>query len=63
VLAIAFREAALHGTDEVQDNAGRCTGQQLHTIFAETRPFTAGPIRFDLPILSSLNPWALMLPP
>ncbi|MEQ4600076.1 MAG: chromate transporter, partial [Methylobacteriaceae bacterium] len=33
----------------------------LHTIFAETRPFTAGPIRFDLPILSSLNPWALML--
>lgn len=33
----------------------------LHTIFAETRPFAAGPIRFDLPILSSLNPWALML--
>ncbi len=33
----------------------------LHTIFAETRPFTAGPIRFDVPVLSSLNPWALAL--
>ena len=33
----------------------------LHTIFAETRPFTAGPIRFDVPILASLNPWALAL--
>jgi chromate transporter len=33
----------------------------LHTIFAEVRPFAAGPIRFDLPVLASLNPWALLL--
>ncbi|MDQ0522448.1 chromate transporter [Methylobacterium gregans] len=33
----------------------------LHTVFAETRPFTAGPIRFDVPVPSSLNPWALAL--
>lgn len=33
----------------------------LHTIFAEIRPFAAGPIRFDMPVLSSLNPWALAL--
>ncbi|MEA1834930.1 chromate efflux transporter [Methylobacterium durans] len=33
----------------------------LHTVFAETRPFTAGPIRFDVPVLASLNPWALAL--
>ncbi|WP_336489464.1 chromate efflux transporter [Methylobacterium nigriterrae] len=33
----------------------------LHTIFAEVRPFAAGPIRLDVPVLSSLNPWALLL--
>ena len=33
----------------------------LHTVFAETRPFTAGPVRFDLPVPASLNPWALAL--
>jgi chromate transporter len=33
----------------------------LHTIFAEVRPFAAGPIRFDVPVLSSLNPWAFIL--
>jgi chromate transporter len=33
----------------------------LHTVFAETRPFAAGPLRFDLPVLASLNPWALLL--
>ncbi len=33
----------------------------LHTVFAETRPFTAGPVSFDLPVPSSLNPWALAL--
>ena len=33
----------------------------LHTVFAETRPFAAGPIRFDVPVLGSLNPWALAL--
>lgn len=33
----------------------------LHTVFAETKPFAAGPVRFDVPVLSSLNPWALAL--
>jgi chromate transporter len=33
----------------------------LHTVFAETKPFAAGPIRFDVPVLASLNPWALAL--
>ncbi|MBN4097918.1 chromate efflux transporter [Methylobacterium sp. OT2] len=33
----------------------------LHTVFAEKRPFAAGPVRFDVPVPSSLNPWALAL--
>ncbi|WP_370693831.1 chromate efflux transporter [Methylobacterium sp. NEAU K] len=33
----------------------------LQTIFAETRRFTAGPIHLDVPVLASLNPWALAL--
>ena len=33
----------------------------LHTVFSETRPFAAGPVMFDLPLPSSLNPWALAL--
>ena len=33
----------------------------LHTVFAETRPFTAGPVSFDVPIPSSLNASALAL--
>jgi len=33
----------------------------LHTLFRQVRPFAAGPIRFDLPIASSLDPWALLL--
>ena len=33
----------------------------LHTVFAETQPFAAGPIRFDVPVPTSLNPWALAL--
>ncbi|MGA4552115.1 chromate efflux transporter [Methylorubrum aminovorans] len=33
----------------------------LHTVFAETRLFAAGPVRVDVPILTSLNPWALAL--
>ncbi|MGV7030515.1 chromate efflux transporter [Methylobacterium symbioticum] len=33
----------------------------LHTLFAESRPFAVGPVRFDVPVLSSLNPWALAL--
>ncbi|GJE47021.1 hypothetical protein GOFOIKOB_0040 [Methylobacterium tardum] len=33
----------------------------LHTVFAETRPLAAGPVGFDVPVLASLNPWALAL--
>jgi chromate transporter len=33
----------------------------LHTIFAQTRPFAVGPVSFDVPVLSSLNLWALAL--
>ncbi|KQP94078.1 chromate transporter [Methylobacterium sp. Leaf113] len=33
----------------------------LHTIFAQVTPFVAGPLRFDVPVLASLNPWALLL--
>jgi chromate transporter len=33
----------------------------LHTIFREMRPIAAGPIKLDVPVLSSLNPWALLL--
>ncbi|GJD31016.1 hypothetical protein PMNALOAF_2268 [Methylobacterium adhaesivum] len=32
----------------------------LHTIFAEVRPVSVGPLRLDLPVLSSLDPWALL---
>ncbi|MER2268200.1 chromate transporter, partial [Methylobacterium oxalidis] len=33
----------------------------IHTIFAEVQPVSAGPIRVDVPVLTSLNPWALIL--
>lgn len=33
----------------------------VHTIFRSVRPFTAGPLRFDMPLLASLDPWALAL--
>ncbi|WP_425374914.1 chromate efflux transporter [Methylobacterium segetis] len=33
----------------------------VHTIFAEVRPFAAGPIRLDVPVPASLDPWALVL--
>lgn len=33
----------------------------VHTIFRQVRPFTAGPVQFDAPVLSSLDPWALAL--
>ncbi|KAB1077523.1 chromate efflux transporter [Methylobacterium soli] len=33
----------------------------LHTIFAELRPAAAGPIRIDVPVWSSLDPFALGL--
>jgi len=33
----------------------------LHTLFRETRPFAAGPLDFDLPVLASINLPALLL--
>ena len=33
----------------------------LHTIFRELRLIEAGPFKLDVPVLSSLNPWAFML--
>ncbi|MFD0938456.1 chromate transporter, partial [Methylobacterium trifolii] len=33
----------------------------IHAIFSETRTVAAGPVRLDLPVLASLNPWALLL--
>lgn len=33
----------------------------LHTLFRATVPVAAGPIRFDAPILASLDPWAALL--
>ncbi|MEG3177280.1 chromate efflux transporter [Sphingomonas sp. RB3P16] len=31
----------------------------IHTLFRTVRPFTAGPVRIDLPVMASLDPWAL----
>jgi chromate transporter len=31
----------------------------IHTLFRSVRPFTAGPVRLDLPVLVSLDPWAI----
>jgi chromate transporter len=33
----------------------------LHTLFARTAPIAIGPARFDAPVLSSVDPWALLL--
>ena len=33
----------------------------LHTLFRETVAFALGPIRFDAPVLASLDPWAALL--
>ncbi|WP_246691552.1 chromate transporter [Methylobacterium sp. WL12] len=33
----------------------------LHTLFARLEPVAFGPIRLDLPVLASLDPWALLL--
>ena len=33
----------------------------LHTLFRTTVPVIAGPIRFDAPVLSSIDPWGLAL--
>jgi chromate transporter len=33
----------------------------LHTLFRATVPVAFGPIRFDAPVLASLDPWAMLL--
>ncbi len=33
----------------------------IHTIFAQVEPFRFGPLRFDNPVLTSANPFALLL--
>jgi chromate transporter len=33
----------------------------IHTVFREARPFVAGPLRFDMPVPASVDPWALLL--
>jgi chromate transporter len=33
----------------------------LHTVFREVRPVTAGPLRLDVPVLASVDPFALVL--
>ncbi|QNQ11859.1 chromate efflux transporter [Sphingomonas alpina] len=33
----------------------------IHTIFSAVQPFRAGPIRFDIPVLASVDLWALLL--
>lgn len=33
----------------------------IHTIFRTVQPFTAGPIHFDLPLLTSIDLWALAI--
>jgi uncharacterized membrane protein len=36
-------------------------GFALHTIFRDTVTVSAGPVRFDAPVLASVDPWALAL--
>jgi chromate transporter len=33
----------------------------LHTLFRQTEMFVLGPVRFDAPVLASLDPWATLL--
>ena len=33
----------------------------IHTLFRETAPIAAGPLRFDMPLLRSIDPWAAAL--
>ncbi|HEX7853654.1 MAG TPA: chromate efflux transporter [Sphingobium sp.] len=33
----------------------------IHTIFRATQPLHAGPVQFDLPVLASIDPWALAI--
>jgi chromate transporter len=33
----------------------------IHTIFRSVKPIAAGPFRFDMPVLASVDPWALAI--
>lgn len=33
----------------------------VHTVFRAVRPFAAGPLRLDVPVPASVDPWALLL--
>lgn len=33
----------------------------IHTIFRQVVPFSAGPLRFDMPVIASVDLWALLL--
>jgi chromate transporter len=33
----------------------------IHTIFRSVKPIAAGPLRFDMPVLASVDPWALAI--
>lgn len=33
----------------------------IHTLFRSVAPVAAGPLRFDAPVFTSLDPWALLL--
>jgi len=33
----------------------------LHTLFRQTAVLSLGPIRFDAPVLASIDPWATLL--
>ncbi|GAO39089.1 putative chromate transporter [Sphingomonas changbaiensis NBRC 104936] len=33
----------------------------IHTVFRQTVATSAGPVRFDMPVLASFDPWALLL--
>lgn len=33
----------------------------IHTIFRQVMPFVTGPLRFDMPVIASVDPWTLLL--
>ena len=33
----------------------------IHTLFRSVAPWRFGPVRFDAPVLASVDPWALLL--
>ena len=33
----------------------------IHTLFADSSPIKWGPVSMELPVLASLQPWALLL--